>query len=279
MTQMVRSNCPACQSCLHAQKSWKVPKGICAGLTIVFCKCGQNLIWLSSEQRVGIDRLYGQDYAGFETDDFFASRLKKEFESNLKNVVTKSSDVIDVGCGNGQLLEVVQGFARSAIGVDMSAAAVEECEKRGVTAEKVDFLDHSFAERFDTVFMFDVLEHLDHPDHYLEKCREILNPGGALVLKIPTYGSRSFMVSRLFPSKAHIFLDAPAHMQFFSSESIVRLLTRLGFESIVFFPAGRFRKKNKGIKISKAKKMKYLAKRTLNTLLGNSNLYLVCKKI
>jgi len=75
--------------------------------------------------------------------------------------------VLDIGCARGTLLEVIAPCATTRTGVDLSAVAIEAAQKRRPDAvltvadvqEALPFVDASF----NTIFMLDVLEHLERP--------------------------------------------------------------------------------------------------------------------
>ena len=99
-----------------------------------------------------------------------------------------ASNVIDVGCGRGELLDALRSSGVSARGVDVSPAMVELCRSRGFTVELGDAL--SFVARqpdasLGGLVAIQVVEHFapDYLARFLEAAYHAMIPGAPLVLE------------------------------------------------------------------------------------------------
>ncbi|MGA2835254.1 MAG: methyltransferase domain-containing protein [Acidimicrobiales bacterium] len=96
-------------------------------------------------------------------------------------------DVLDVGCGEGLLVERLAAVSRSVTGVDRDERAIRQARVRtaGLTNANVlvaDFMEmEADPESYDLVIFVAVLHHLDL-DAALRRARELLRPGGRLVV-------------------------------------------------------------------------------------------------
>ena len=96
-------------------------------------------------------------------------------------------DVLDVGCGEGLLVERLAKVSRSVIGVDRDRRAINLARARtaalrNTTLLGADFIELDLApESFDLVTFVAVLHHMDL-DAALHRARELLRPGGRLVV-------------------------------------------------------------------------------------------------
>jgi 2-polyprenyl-3-methyl-5-hydroxy-6-metoxy-1,4-benzoquinol methylase len=98
--------------------------------------------------------------------------------------------LLDVGCGDGQLLETAGDAGWDAMGVDLSEAAIDLCQKRGLNATCTDFFSDSLdEERFDVIVMSELIEHVPEPQRFMKRAAELLRPGGILYLTTPNFGS------------------------------------------------------------------------------------------
>ena len=97
--------------------------------------------------------------------------------------------ILDVGCGTGRLLQLLQSRG-TVVGCDVSAFAVHFCFKRGMRALWSDLNRCSFEKgRYDIVTQIDVLYHRAIKDDkaVLRKLYEVLKPGGRLIFQVPAY--------------------------------------------------------------------------------------------
>jgi SAM-dependent methyltransferase len=86
---------------------------------------------------------------------------------------------IDVGCGLGHTLELVQKTGAQAVGIDISANAVRHCAAKGLSVFRQSLEDVD--EVFDLVLSDGLLEHLLHFEPY---ARHMMRISGRYVLLI-----------------------------------------------------------------------------------------------
>ncbi|MFA5144236.1 MAG: methyltransferase domain-containing protein [Candidatus Omnitrophota bacterium] len=150
--------------------------------------------------------LYSRDYFLGDNEGF------KEYFAGLdKNMHAKfalalrygrpfaGSTVLDIGCGRGELIYYCAKLGARTLGIDYSKDAIDIANgtieklpidlRRLARAEAGDPVTYDFKERYDVVFMIEIAEHMY--DWQLEaafkKIKEILKPGGRLVIETPNY--------------------------------------------------------------------------------------------
>jgi len=121
---------------------------------------------------------------------WFAGR-RRIIASFLKRICADLRDkprILDVGCGTGANLELLDEFGQ-AEGVDVSPDALAFCRQRGLErvhlgeAEKLPYPDRSF----DLVTALDVVEHLDDDVAGLKEMHRVLRRGGRALLFVPAF--------------------------------------------------------------------------------------------
>lgn len=165
----------------------------------------------------------------------------------LKSLEVKR--VCDLGSGNGALVAAMRQAGYYAAGV--------EYDKEGVALSKKNYPDAKFynlgiqddpapllvAEEklFDAVISTEVVEHLFSPHLLPAFARQILLPGGYLILSTPYHGYLKNLTLSLFNKwdKHHAALWHGGHIKFWSRKTLTQLLEQNGFKVIAFHGAGR----------------------------------------
>ena len=155
--------------------------------------------------------------------------------TNLPGYVTRElgpeTKVLDVGFGAGEFLNELRGeYGCQVFGLDLSEAAVayarEHFEIDAVcgTLETAPWAPHSF----DLITSWWSLEHMPDPERALGKIRELLRPGGHVLIAVPN--SRS-AVAKVFGSRWY-HLDCPRHYHLWTPSSLRQLLERQGLTHV-----------------------------------------------
>ncbi len=98
---------------------------------------------------------------------------------------------VDLGCGQGVLLELASSFGfANIVGVDTSPEMVALAQQSGLNVRQADVFDYVASlpdASCDVISAFDLVEHLsrDAALALLRQVRRALKPGGAFLLKLP----------------------------------------------------------------------------------------------
>lgn len=133
--------------------------------------------------------------------------------------------LLDIGTGAGLHVERMIALGWDAWGIEPDAAIAKETESRlGLARGRIligSAEDESFPDGpFDLVTMSHVIEHLHDPHAVLARVREVLAPGGRVMLWLPNIGS---LESRAF-GRLWFGLDVPRHLYHFSPATLRALL-------------------------------------------------------
>ncbi len=149
--------------------------------------------------------------------------------------------VLDIGGGLGYGTYLISKVAREVVYVDKSPEAVQTIEKlwmqkaTNLRALCADVTELALTEIFDTIFLMEVLEHVEEPEELLSKIRPHLKDGGVLVITTPEEELFPYAVcppERWGEEPDELLGSAlwPWHIQPLGEWALLPMLERLGFK-------------------------------------------------
>jgi SAM-dependent methyltransferase len=129
---------------------------------------------------------------------------------------------LELGCGNGSMLPVLQRACPRAtvIGMDLFAQGLTHARRRvNCPLVQADLRRHPFSVPFQIIAMFDVLEHLQDDLQVLRQVRTMLAPDGVLLLTVPAH-----------PFLWSYFDEASGHARRYTTGALRRVLEDAGFK-------------------------------------------------
>ncbi len=174
-------------------------------------------------------------YSTFE-DQFRGSRaailerLKRYLPLIAETNLAPQAKIIDLGCGRGEWLELLQTEGYDPIGIDLNSLTLEQCTAQQLTVIQADALiylkslpDQSVA----AVTGFHIIEHLpfDVLTTLVAEAFRVIQPGGFVLFETPN--PRNLLVSGFT-----FYLD-PTHRNPIPAEVMQFLLRYTGFEPVV----------------------------------------------
>jgi SAM-dependent methyltransferase len=137
--------------------------------------------------------------------------------------------LLDVGCGDGQSLEILADLGWSVSGVEVDPSAVAVARARGLDVRQGTLADAAFAEdSFDLVTSSHVIEHVHDPADFLRQSLRVLRPGGGLVTVTPN--AHAMLLEK--HGASWLALDPPRHLLLFTASSLETLARAVGFRDI-----------------------------------------------
>lgn len=159
----------------------------------------------------------------------------------LRKHLKESGSFLDVGCGNGALLNSAREEGWRVKGLELSPfLAAQVKERLGIDVEVADFLAYDLpGEQFDLVSLRHVLEHLPDSRSAMRKINGLLKPGGYALLEFPNIEGISFRTRRGMERiglhrKTYASTYRPGHCNEFSRESFAYLARQTGFTVVVW---------------------------------------------
>ncbi len=174
------------------------------------------------------DYFNGDEYLDYRADEAF---LKRNFRRRLSEILHQrpGGRLLEIGAAYGFFLDLARAHFET-IGFEASQTAVRHaCDTLGLDVRGGDFLQANEADiggKVDVTVMWDVIEHLERPDHFLAHIAELSRPGALLYLTTGDIGSR---LARWRGRKWRL-IHPPSHLHYFDRKTITRLLANHGFE-------------------------------------------------
>jgi 2-polyprenyl-3-methyl-5-hydroxy-6-metoxy-1,4-benzoquinol methylase len=141
--------------------------------------------------------------------------------------------LVDVGCGEGRLAELLAAAGLRVTGVEPAAYLRERFQARLAghptarvvdgTVERLPFADGEVGAAVTT----EVLEHVADPDAAMSELRRVLRPGAVVCLSVPT-SFTELVFWRLHPRYA----ANATHLRIFTKPELRRLISDHGFEVV-----------------------------------------------
>jgi SAM-dependent methyltransferase len=217
-----------CMVCGGADRKWLFEK---QGFHYHRCRdCGHIYVSprISAEisGRIGLE-LDAEDYASdlLEVQRFYAGPI-----CHLLRARAPGPRLLDIGFGRGYILQLAKSYGFEVYGIESSPHQVEAL--RPQFGERLHL--HLGPETelpwdgFDAVVISHVLEHLERPQELLGQIFRAMTPDGVLYVAVPDCDSVQF---QLFGKRWDV-ISPLAHFQYFSEDTLTRLLKTCLFDNI-----------------------------------------------
>jgi len=135
--------------------------------------------------------------------------------------------ILDLGCGRGEWLEIMQSIGFKAMGIDHDEGMFSYCHDLGLnikTGDVISFLESMADESVAIVSSFHLVEHIGfyNVKRLIEESFRILKPGGLLIMETPN-------PENIIVSTNNFYLD-PTHIAPIPSALLSFLVENEGFE-------------------------------------------------
>src|SRR4030095_144710 len=213
--------CPACRSLQHR------PLGSKNDYAMSECSTCRAIFLIVQAGKDAITELYDHYYerARFELPSAAAAALERLAESI--EPFRQTNRWLDVGYGEGGLLNIAQHHGWNCYGTEVSPQALGYGKQQGWTVTSAEDDPHFPHAGFDVVTMIEFLEHAAAPEQFLIAAAKWLRPGGLLYITTPNADSLN---RRLLGLQWSVF-SPPEHVTIWTGRGLRVALTRAGFET------------------------------------------------
>jgi SAM-dependent methyltransferase len=174
-------------------------------------------------------KLYEQQSSVY-FEHLHSADLKSFFDLLNANSKTKGN-LLDIGCGNGRILEAAVGWV--AVGVEPVASFAASASRFGKVYPSL----NAVSETFNAISIMAVLEHVVDPVSLLNEAFSVAKPGALLILEVPN-GHRidAWILDRILRISRRPWtvrtapLQTPFHLSEFSKKSLTLAVQSAGWE-------------------------------------------------
>ena len=207
------------------------------------------------ERNANFEDHYFQEYSGatYEKVEYPPDELKylqnqiEERAYVIEQTLTKTGasgdySLLDIGCGEGFLLQYFHDKGKKVKGIDIGSYALEHFhpsllpffEKGDMETLLPAMAEHG--EIYDVVNVDRVLDMVDDIDVCLDKIKGIMSERSILVIKVANnYSNLQRMLLQKGEMKEEYWLDDPDHTGYFNREGMIARLEANGFECMDFY--------------------------------------------
>ena len=185
----------------------------------------------SQSTRIGFD-----NYLSDESRSAVRARRTEGLRALRKMGVPPPVNCLEIGCATGEFCHLISQQQATVSGLDISAYAIEEARRRypGIHFRHGDIGILSPSERYDTIFAFDVIEHVPSPSQFLQRLQSHLLPGGTTVLTTANYECAQVTAADHWMG----FLMSFEHLYFLAPAILSRMGNQAGLRMIDFYTGG-----------------------------------------
>ncbi|MFH0875964.1 MAG: class I SAM-dependent methyltransferase [archaeon] len=202
-------------------------------------KCGFIFSPTIEKQYFPKRKKLGQDEINFWKK--WGERRKSFFLSQLKYIkkLKPHGKALDVGCGTGAFLDILKE-SYDAYGIEPNIILCNTGNRLYNNRIK-NCLLYDVKDKYDLVYLMDVVEHMPQPDIELINLKKVMKSDAIVVIRVPNASYvkfKKFFFDLLGLTKKfkHGCFGAPGHLYHFSKKSLFSLLENNGFKIIKYCP-------------------------------------------
>ena len=172
-------------------------------------------------QHRGAELIQTTGYYDFSKVSSYTQTLKEIFGDGS---VLKGKKWLDIGCGYGEFLEALNKFSSNGViakGVEPNVKKAAAARKNGLDVGYFDLADHQ--EKYDYISILNVYSHLPDPPKIIGEWKNLLLPGGQLILET---GDTADLSRDEHPRPFYL----PDHLSFGSEKIVSNILEKSGFD-------------------------------------------------
>lgn len=145
--------------------------------------------------------------------------IKRQLQEYIPFFKNASNVVVELGCGRGEFLELLQEGGIPAVGIDVDEAMIHRCHQKklpAILADALTYLEQLDDRSIGGLFAAQLIEHLSREDleHLVELASRKVQPGGAVLFETINPQSFAALACNFFRDPTHIWPLHPDTLRF-----------------------------------------------------------------
>jgi len=159
-------------------------------------------------------------------DHFWMRRRFEVFQKLIRPFKLQGAAIAEIGCGAGVVIQqFVESYGSTIDGFDLNIRALQDARTRCPQARLFCYDIHErkqeLKQRYDWLILFDVLEHLEDPEAFLQSSLFHLKKGGRIAINVP---AAPWLFSR--------YDSAAGHLRRYTASTLRKLITIVGLNVV-----------------------------------------------
>lgn len=201
-------------------------------------KCSDcGVIWHDKTDKDYEEYYVNEDYrreleSTSDINDFYRMHDFESFDkfTYVGTEASRNKVVADIGCGGGAFLDYLSGVAKEVIAIEPSRTYRSEMDKRGYrTYPFASEAIKDYNNKIDIVVSFDVIEHVDDPQEFLNEIYNLMGLGGKAIIGTPT--QTPIMRELLGGIYEEKLLFSTQHLWIFGENNLKLMAEKAGFSN------------------------------------------------
>jgi 2-polyprenyl-6-hydroxyphenyl methylase/3-demethylubiquinone-9 3-methyltransferase len=174
--------------------------------------------------------------------DYICAQIDAEFGRDRRGADPFAGlRILDIGCGGGLLSEPMARLGATVVGADAAERNIPvaklHAEQSGLTIDYRHTTAEALAaagEVFDVVLAMEIVEHVADPQGFVTTCRNLLKPGGLMVMSTINRNAKSFVAAIVGAEWVMRWLPRGTHdwSKFITPDELYGLIRQAGLEPV-----------------------------------------------
>ena len=199
------------------------------------CKTCHTGFTIPKPSKRDLDKLYSSNIYRNPKGQRFKNIFQKMFDyfnflkaHKLDLLFNKKSNILDIGCGDGEILSFLKQKGHNVIGTEYKIKK----SSIGVNNKKIPIYSNEKAfnskKKYDLIILTHVLPHLTNANKIIRKIKISLKNTGIVYISMPNFSS----TQSKFSKSNWFHLDIPRHIYHFSDKTFVKYMNKKKFNLI-----------------------------------------------